>query len=146
MLIAEHAFKTLIPGQEIKTTLKNKERNIHLTWNLYLLHQLFLLILSFSRDPFISLSYYLLLPSPITGDKPHMQTGIKDQKCRTIFFPDTASWPTPSFHCNYFLFPYTVGGNTGYARFPCLFLHTVMFAHYWMKLSFDVYENWPLSK
>lgn len=75
-----------------------------------------------------------------------MQIGIKDQKCHPIFLPDTASQLTLSFYCNYFLSPFTVGGNTGWARFPCLFLHTVMFTHYCMKLSFDVYESWPLSK
>lgn len=101
-LIAEHAFKTLIPGQEIKITLKNEES---LWWDLffYLLHQLFLLILSFSKCPFF-LSYYLQLSTSIAGDKPHMQIGTKSQKCHIIFLSDPALGLAASFSYNYFLF------------------------------------------
>lgn len=52
---------------------------------IYLLRQLFLLILPFSKGPFF-LSYYLQLSASVTGDKPYMQIGIKDQNCHIIFF------------------------------------------------------------
>lgn len=60
MLIAEHAFKTLIPAQENKTTSKNEESHIHLIWNLYLLHQMLLFILSF----FSLISLLLMITYP----------------------------------------------------------------------------------
>lgn len=39
--------------------LQKMRKATDISQNLYLLHQLFLLILSFSKGPFISLNYYL---------------------------------------------------------------------------------------
>lgn len=123
-LIAEHALKTLIPGQDIKTTLQNQESHRHLLWwgGFFLSSPL-----TVPTYPFLfqGLLLFHLLPTTTSlhnRDKPHMQIDIKDQKCHIIFVPHTALWLAPSFYCNFFpYFPYTVGGSTGFAGFSYLF-------------------------